>query len=927
MGYLTPVGTPAQRVAGVYYPPGWFDATGFNKRYRIGTPKEAYHTGSDLNLNVPKFDSDAHSPVWAIAPGIVLSTSSLSGWGPTVTIWHVSPAAHPVIARYAHVEDIQVHVGEEVTAQKQIAKVGSGDGIVPFHLHFDISHTWILASQPGHWPKLNQLNLLANYKDPEAFIKMWATWDDQLMLDMWTQVRLKLRLQPNPTAGVKRLMLPNEKVKVGPPLISDKYRWRKVITSRDSGFAAETEGAEVYLAPRPIDEPPPAPGDTPYTGRVSMWHWKGSVYQTQKNFTIDEFVGSIKAAAPALNSLFIKTSDGTERQGENDTSPHLSVTGPERVDEWIAVCAKYGIACHAWAVMHGAEATLDQEAARVIEVCQRPGLASMILDVEPYAGYWQGGRTAQRPLMERIRAAVGPNFHIGMAVDPRPQHYANIGPAEWRPFLNSIHMMCYWETFGRPYDEVLNEAYQTWGNYGLPLFPIMQVRSDPATITKARLFAERQLAAKGLSWWVYHVATPETLDALAVPIGAEPPPPPPPPPPPQTDEGEQVIVIADPSVNVRPEPTTDKPKIATLPKGTRLWITGNTPGTGSKRGWGRRVGAPGYVSRDWLARPYKFGLHVHQDYDVAATRAVVSSGFCAGTTTVGDVDFANWAAQYCTSIFRMVWTDHDESPRVTRDPVKDRKLGREWFYDGIDQNRNMWWHNRQCKKNVILQITNEWNEWRDSEFEIGAMEAAEQEGYRLVICNDAVGNPADDTDNGLRGLYFDDLGNPFTSVVPGTGMTVWDHRVPALTYAALHGHYFGVHTYGHITGHFTPVSAYDDRDRPNFIDPRKSYWGALRWYGGRPFQYYKLTPFPRPKMIITEAGPGKAELQQAMGFDLMWLDVVEYEAICAELQYLLSFHWWTGGARGDMYGFKGASIDQWLWLLLEKLKQRAVVMA
>ena len=80
-------------------------------------------------------------------------------------------------------------------------------------------------------------------------------------------------------------------------------------------------------------------------------------------------------------------------------------------------------------------------------VCKRPGVKSMILDVEPYVGFWQGGAEQVRPLMLRIRQEVGGSFHIAMSMDPRPWHYDSIFPQEWFPFVNSVHPQTYWSTF------------------------------------------------------------------------------------------------------------------------------------------------------------------------------------------------------------------------------------------------------------------------------------------------------------------------------------------------------------------------------------------------------------------------------------------------------------------------------------------------
>lgn len=310
----------------------------------------------------------------------------------------------------------------------------------------------------------------------------------------------------------------------------------------------------------------------------------------------------------------------------------------------------------------------------------------------------------------------------------------------------------------------------------------------------------------------------------------------------------------------------------------------------------------------------KFGLHVHLDYDAFWTRKVIETGKIRCLTVINDVDLANWAVQYVPYVvFRMVWTDHDPHPPAPRgdyaDPgarAFDENLGREWFYDGIDSGRNMWWWNRQTKPEVILQVTNEWNAWNDSHFEIGVMKAAQAERRKMAIKNDAVGNPADSVVNGqrVRPLWFDAQGNPHSDIVPGTNLTLWQHVVPCINHAAINGHYFGVHVYGNIeVGRFAPLS-----------DPL-----GYPYYGGRPHEFWRMTPAPRPKMLITEAGPGKAEEQQNNGFDAMWRDATAYDQAMQLLPDVAGFMWWTDGSRNPNLGFPGASISQWLPLIHAKL--------
>jgi len=253
---------------------------------------------------------------------------------------------------------------------------------------------------------------------------------------------------------------------------------------------------------------------TPYDGKVAVWHWKGDSIAED---TIEDLVQTIKTWAPAVTQVWVKTSDGENWQGEFDTDRDMAIDSVASVDKWVRVLEAHGMEFHAWAVVKGRNITA--EADRIIEVCNRPGVKSMVLDVEPYAGFWTVGRDPIRPFMTRIRRGIGGRFHLGMAVDPRPQHKPRIYPAEWRPFVNSVHLQLYWETFQRDVEEVLQEGFETWGNYGLPVFPVLPGAAPRAEMNTARKLVISKYKATGISWWRFGSIGPVEWPAINHAIG------------------------------------------------------------------------------------------------------------------------------------------------------------------------------------------------------------------------------------------------------------------------------------------------------------------------------------------------------------------------------------------------------------------------
>lgn len=160
------MGTETERAtATTTWPGDWIDANPYGNRYWL-RDRYAYHTGADLNLNKPRWDMDRGQPVYSIANGVVTYAGHLSeNWGNVVVIRHGD-----VFARYAALGIILVKEGDFVEIGQQIGTVGQHRGGEPYHLHFDISPTTILLTNPGDWPGLTWSRIERDYVDPLKFI-------------------------------------------------------------------------------------------------------------------------------------------------------------------------------------------------------------------------------------------------------------------------------------------------------------------------------------------------------------------------------------------------------------------------------------------------------------------------------------------------------------------------------------------------------------------------------------------------------------------------------------------------------------------------------------------------------------------------------------------------------------------------------------
>lgn len=170
-GFDPPVGDDGERRSEELWPGDWTDANPFGNYYRLYNSYN-YHTGADLNLNKPAWDSDRGQPVFAAASGTVTFAGRMRNWGNIVIIRHdpLEPNGSRVYTRSAHLGRIDVERGQRVQRGQQIGTVGRDEHNGPFHLHFDVSPTEVLFNDPGDWPGLDRRRVMRDYLDPKEYI-------------------------------------------------------------------------------------------------------------------------------------------------------------------------------------------------------------------------------------------------------------------------------------------------------------------------------------------------------------------------------------------------------------------------------------------------------------------------------------------------------------------------------------------------------------------------------------------------------------------------------------------------------------------------------------------------------------------------------------------------------------------------------------
>ena len=283
---------------------------------------------------------------------------------------------------------------------------------------------------------------------------------------------------------------------------------------------------------------------TPYDGKIGLIYWTG---QSVRETSIEQLARSIHDQMPNVRAVFVKVADGADWQGRYDTKSAMAVRGFDDLPKWIETLNRFDLEFHAWVVLKGIN--LNGEANRVRETCNTNGVRSLLLDVESGPGYFSGGAPAARDLIQKIRAGISPQFHLGLNFDARGSHPKSIHIQEWLPQVQSLHPMVYHKDFGLDIGTALANAFQMLGSFGLPIFPMLQAYGGvtPGDLTSGAKIAFETHLAKGVT--IFRLGTMGANEFAAVRAIVTPP----------------TLVAPAPATSPDPDPTLNGQAVITRP--------------------------------------------------------------------------------------------------------------------------------------------------------------------------------------------------------------------------------------------------------------------------------------------------------------------------------------------------------------------------
>jgi hypothetical protein len=180
---LAPELTPAEPLDLTFQLPSPFDLAALPTATRFDFPlgsengalsynaqrfTENRHLGDDLN-GIGGENSDLGDPVYCVADGrVLLAREAGPGWGNVIIVVHAyeeNGRRQYVQTYYGHVEEILVHVGDNVRRGQRIATVGTAHGRYFAHLHFEMREFITPFIGPGYRQDTR------GWIDPSAFLK------------------------------------------------------------------------------------------------------------------------------------------------------------------------------------------------------------------------------------------------------------------------------------------------------------------------------------------------------------------------------------------------------------------------------------------------------------------------------------------------------------------------------------------------------------------------------------------------------------------------------------------------------------------------------------------------------------------------------------------------------------------------------------
>ncbi|HEX3873097.1 MAG TPA: peptidoglycan-binding protein [Solirubrobacteraceae bacterium] len=274
-----------------------------------------------------------------------------------------------------------------------------------------------------------------------------------------------------------------------------------IVVRGPTGLRSRPYGPVKVLGPIPValQSTVAPPSGTAFDGN-GMWIW----YMTKSDAgNVPAIAAQAKAAG--ITTVFVKSSDGSTNYW------------PQFTAGLVSQFHSLGLRVCAWQYVYGthpaAEAQLGAQAVAA-------GADCLVIDAE---SEYEGKYAAAQTYIQTLRAAVGPNYPIGLASFPYVDYHESLpysvflGPGGAQ--FNTPQL--YWHTIGTTPDAAFAHTYHENRVYARPIMPLGETYggTPPAEMTRFRQLSAAY-GASGLSWWDWQDTTTAGWAALDTPLAA-----------------------------------------------------------------------------------------------------------------------------------------------------------------------------------------------------------------------------------------------------------------------------------------------------------------------------------------------------------------------------------------------------------------------
>jgi Putative peptidoglycan binding domain len=248
-------------------------------------------------------------------------------------------------------------------------------------------------------------------------------------------------------------------------------------------------------AARPASQSPqplPPQADAAAFAANGMWIW----YVAKANGGSPARIAA-RAKARGIGTVLIKAGDGDDAWSQ--FTPQL-----------VTALTNRGLHVCAWVFVYGADPVGE---ARVSAEAARRGAECLVIDAE---SQYEGRYAQASTYLSRLRAAVGPDFPLGLSSFPYVHYHPAfpysvfLGPGGAEFNLPQV----YWRAIGTSVDRAITTTYTYNRVYERPIDPVGQLYRNPP-VSQVLRFRKLALASGfgGVSWWSWQHASPRGFRA------------------------------------------------------------------------------------------------------------------------------------------------------------------------------------------------------------------------------------------------------------------------------------------------------------------------------------------------------------------------------------------------------------------------------